>query len=120
MRIALCGIAFVLVLVLFWRIFVLTGQRNSAREAASMWEQAAAANAKSLLETVEANKRLDAALTERARTLAALRSDLEAVRSTLKETLKHDPETRTWGGVAVPAAVDKLLKDAAPAHADSH
>lgn len=118
MRATLCGIALVLVLV--WKIFVLAGQRDSARDAASRWEQAAEENAKTLLETVEANKRLDAALTERAHSLAALRSDLEAARATLKEALSHDPETRTWGGIAVPAAVDKLLKGTASAPADSH
>lgn len=118
MRTALCGIALVLVLV--WRLFVLAGQRDSARDAASMWEQAAEANAKTLLETVEANKRLDAALTERAHKLAALRSDLEAARSLVKEALNHDPETRTWGTGAVPAAINELLKSPAHAHADSY
>ena len=73
--------------------FIVTEQRDLARQDAVTWEESA--------------KRNRAA---REGKLAALEQDRERQRVKLREAMRNDRQTGDWGGTVLPPAVDGLLR----------
>ena len=72
--------------------FIVTEQRDLARQDAVTWEESA--------------KRNRAALED----MAALEQDRERQRVKLREAMRNDRQTGDWGGTVLPPAVDGLLR----------
>lgn len=90
--------------------FLLTGQRDLARQDAAAWGESAAKNRAALEDMTAAHARLRQALAEREETLAALERERERQRVKLREAMRNDKAVSDWGGVSVPSAVDGLLR----------
>ncbi len=90
--------------------FLLTGQRDLARQDAAAWEASAEKNRAALEDMTAAHAKLQTALDEREETLSALEQDRERQRVKLREAMRNDRQTGDWGGTVLPPAVDGLLR----------
>lgn len=108
-RIACVVLGTVCVVLGVW-VFLLTGQRDLARQDAAAWEASAEKNRAALEGMTAAYAKLQTALDEREGTLSALEQDRERQRVKLREAMRNDRQTGDWGGTVLPPAVDGLLR----------
>ena len=90
--------------------FIVTEQRDLARQDAAAWEASAEKNRAALEDMTAAHAKLQEMLGEREEKLAALEQDRERQRVKLREAMRNDRQTGDWGGTVLPPAVDGLLR----------
>lgn len=91
-------------------VFLLTGQRDLARQDAAVWEDSAVKNRTALKDMAAAHAKLQETLEEREGKLAALERDREQQRMKLREAMRNDRQTSDWGSVVLPSSVDGMLR----------
>ena len=77
--------------------FIVTEQRDLARQDAVTWEESAKRNRAALEDMTAAHARLQETLEEREGKLAALEQDRERQRVKLREAMRNDRQTGDWG-----------------------
>ena len=97
-----CAVFAVACLALGVLAFIVTEQRDLARQDAVTWAESAKRNRAALEYMTAAHAKLQESLEEREGKLAALEQDREAMR--------NDRQTGDWGGTVLPPAVDGLLR----------
>ena len=105
-----CSVFAVACLALGVLAFIVTEQRDLARQDAVTWEESAKRNRAALEDMTAAHAKLQESLEEREGKLAALEQDRERQRVKLREAMRNDRQTGDWGGTVLPPAVDGLLR----------
>ena len=101
-----CSVFALVCLALGVFAFIVTEQRDLARQDAVTWKESAKRNRAALEDMTVAHARLQETLEEREGKLAAL----EQQRVKLREAMRNDWQTGDWGGTVLPPAVDGLLR----------
>ena len=90
--------------------FIVTEQRDLARQDAATWKAAAQAGESAVRELAAAKATAEAAAAERDATIKALTRDRDEQRRKLREAMRHDEEAGDWGSTPLPPAVLGLFR----------
>ena len=90
--------------------YILTGQRDLARQDAAAWQESAEKNRTALEDITATHTQLQKALEEREKTLVALEQEREQQRMKLGEAMRNDKTVSDFGNIPVPPAIDRLLR----------